>query len=71
VNPSGIVSFLWGGADLIRDRSSRGCYQDAILPLTVLYRLDRELVGTKKVLGKQAELRGEKVENLDPRMVAT
>jgi type I restriction enzyme M protein len=40
VNHSEIVSFLWGVADLIRDTFKRGKYQDVILPLTVLRRLD-------------------------------
>jgi type I restriction enzyme M protein len=69
VNHSEIVSFLWGVADLIRDTFKRGKYQDVILPLTVLRRLDCVLAGTKeKVLGKQAELRGRKLENLDPQL---
>ena len=69
MNHSGIVSFLWGVADLIRDTFKRGKYQDVILPLTVLRRLDCVLAGTKeKVLGKQAELRGKKLENLDPQL---
>ncbi|MFQ5478287.1 MAG: type I restriction-modification system subunit M N-terminal domain-containing protein, partial [Candidatus Binatia bacterium] len=43
--------------------------QDVILPLTVLRRLDCVLAGTKeKVLGKQAELRGKKLENLAPQL---
>src|SRR6267378_7137084 len=66
---SEIVSFLWGVADLIRDTFRRDKYQDVILPLTVLRRLDCVLAGTKeKVLGKQAELRGKKLENLDPQL---
>jgi len=69
VNHSEIVSFLWGVADLIRDTFKRGKYQDVILPLTVLRRLDCVLAGTKeKVLAKQAELRGKKLENLDPQL---
>ncbi len=69
MNHSEIVSFLWGVADLIRDTFKRGKYQDVILPLTVLRRLDCVLAGTKeKVLGKQAELRGRKLENLDPQL---
>jgi len=69
VNHSEIVSFLWGVADLIRDTFKRGKYQDIILPLTVLRRLDCVLAPTKqKVLGKQAELRGKKIENLDPQL---
>jgi type I restriction enzyme M protein len=69
VNHGEIVSFLWGVADLIRDTFKRGKYQDVILPLTVLRRLDCVLAGSKeKVLGKQAELRGRKLENLDPQL---
>ncbi|MFH0777763.1 MAG: type I restriction-modification system subunit M N-terminal domain-containing protein, partial [Candidatus Eisenbacteria bacterium] len=69
MNHSEIVSFLWGVADLIRDTFKRGKYQDVILPLTVLRRLDCVLAGTKeKVLRKQAELRGKKLENLDPQL---
>jgi type I restriction enzyme M protein len=69
VNHSEIVSFLWGVADLIRDTFKRGKYQDVILPLTVLRRLDCVLAGTKeKVLAKQAELQGKKLENLDPQL---
>ena len=54
---SEIVSFLWGVADLIRDSFKRGKYQDVILPLTVLRRLDCVLAPTKEaVLSRQAEL---------------
>ena len=69
MNHSEIVSFLWGVADLIRDTFKRGKYQDVILPLTVLRRLDCVLADTKKkVLAKQAELRSKKLENLDPQL---
>jgi type I restriction enzyme M protein len=69
VNHSEIVSFLWGVADLIRDTFKRGKYQDVILPLTVLRRLDCVLAPTKeKVLRRQAELRDKKLENLDPQL---
>jgi len=69
VNHSEIVSFIWGVADLIRDTFKRGKYQDVILPLTVLRRLDCVLAPTKeKVLAKQAELKGKKLENLDPQL---
>jgi predicted transcriptional regulator of viral defense system len=47
VNHSEIVGFLWGVADLIRDTFKRGKYQDVILPLTVLRRLDCVLAPTK------------------------
>jgi len=56
MNHNEIVSFLWGVADLIRDTFKRGKYQDVILPLTVLRRLDCVLAETKQqVLAKQAE----------------
>jgi type I restriction enzyme M protein len=62
MNHSEIVSFIWGVADLIRDTLKRGKYQDVILPLTVLRRLDCVLARTKdKVLAKQAELKGKKL----------
>ncbi len=69
MNHSEIVSFLWGVADLIRDTFKRGKYQDVILPLTVLRRLDCVLAPTKtKVLETQARLRDRKFENLDPQL---
>src|SRR5947208_4606300 len=69
MNHSEIVSFLWGVADLIRDTFKRGKYQDVILPLTVLRRLDCVLVGTKeKVLKRQAELKGKGLEDLDAQL---
>src|SRR3989449_1381848 len=69
MNHGEIVSFLWGVADLIRDTFKRGKYQDVILPLTVLRRLDCVLGPTKeKVLAKQAELKGKKLENLDAQL---
>lgn len=69
MNHGEIVSFLWGVADLIRDTFKRGKYQDVILPLTVLRRLDCVLAPAKaKVLAKQAELKDRKLENLDPQL---
>ena len=47
MNHSEITSFIWGVADLIRDTFKRGKYQDVILPLTVLRRLDCVLAPTK------------------------
>jgi len=41
------MSFLWGVADLIGDTFKRGKYQDVILPLMVLRRLDCVLTPTK------------------------
>ena len=58
---SEIVSFLWGIADLIRDSFRRGEYQNVILPLTVLRRLDcvlcadeRARPGNKREAPRQA-----------------
>src|SRR6516164_585348 len=72
MNHSEIVSFLWGVADLIRDTFRRGRYQDVILPLTVLRRLDCVLADTKaKVLARQAALRDRGLENLDQQLRIT
>jgi type I restriction enzyme M protein len=66
MNHSEIVSFLWGVADLVRDTFKRGKYQDVILPLTVLRRLDCVLAPTKeKVLRRKEELRGRGLQDLD------
>ena len=68
MNHSQIVSFIWGVADLIRDTLKRGKYQDVILPLTVLRRLDCVLAPTKrKVLAVQAKYKG-RLDNLDPQL---
>ena len=68
MNHSQIVSFIWGVADLIRDTFKRGKYQDVILPLTVLRRLDCVLAPTKaKVLKVQAKYKG-RIDNLDPQL---
>ena len=64
MNYGQIVSFIWGVADLIRDAFKRGKYQDVILPLTVLRRLDCVLAPSKEeVLQRQAELRGRGLED--------
>ena len=69
MNHSEIVSFLWGVADLIRDTFKRGKYQDVILPLTVLRRLDCVLADTKEsVLKRQAQLKGKGLEDLDAQL---
>jgi len=69
MNHSEIVSFLWGVADLIRDTFKRGKYQDVILPLTVLRRLDCVLADTKeRVLKRQAELKGKGLEDPDAQL---
>ena len=59
MNHSQIVSFIWSVADLIRDTLKRGKYQDVILPMTVLRRLDCVLAPTKpEVLRRYEELKG-------------
>ncbi|MGB4370389.1 MAG: class I SAM-dependent DNA methyltransferase [Dethiobacteria bacterium] len=62
---SQIVSFIWGIADLIRDTFKRGTYQDVILPLTVLRRLDCVLEATKKEVLKTDAKYKDKLENPD------
>ena len=67
-----IVSFIWGVADLIRDTFKRGKYQDVILPLTVLRRLDCVLAPTKAdVLHRQGELSGRGLEDLHSQLCRT
>ncbi len=67
MNHGEIVSFIWGVADLIRDTFKRGKYQDVILPLTVLRRLDCVLAPTKgRVLETLAKYKGKGLENPDP-----
>ena len=62
------VSFIWSIADLIRDTFKRSKYQDVILPLTVLRRIDCVLQPTKEeVLKTNARLKG-KLENLAPQL---
>src|SRR4029077_6274548 len=69
MNHGEIVSFLCCVADLIRDTFKRGKYQDVILPLTVLRRLDCVLAPYKeKVLKRQAELRGKGLQDLDAQL---
>ncbi len=62
------VNFIWSIADLIRDAFKRSKYQDVILPLTVLRRIDCVLQPTKEqVLAVNARLKG-KLENLAPQL---
>jgi type I restriction enzyme M protein len=69
MNHGEIVSFIWGVADLIRDTFKRGKYQDVILPLTVLRRLDCVLAPTKeRVLKRQGELRNKGLRDLDAQL---
>jgi type I restriction enzyme M protein len=68
LNHSQIVSFLWGVADLIRDTFKRGKYQDVILPLTVLRRLDCVLADTKPAVLKTRARLKDRLDNLDPQL---
>jgi type I restriction enzyme M protein len=69
MNHGEIVGILWGVADLIRDTFRRGKYQDVILPLTVLRRLDCVLAATKEaVLARQRALKDRGLENLDQQL---
>jgi type I restriction enzyme M protein len=62
------ANFIWSVADLIRDDFKRSKYQDVILPLTVLRRIDCVLATTKPaVLERNAKLKG-KLENLYPQL---
>ncbi len=62
------VNFIWSIADLIRDTFKRGKYQDVILPLTVLRRIDCVLEPTKPaVLETYSNLKG-RLENLAPQL---
>jgi len=67
-NHSDKVNFIWSVADLIRDTFKRSKYQDVILPLTVLRRIDCVLQPTKaRVLEVSASLKA-KLENLAPQL---
>src|SRR3970040_1226815 len=69
MNHGEIVSFIWAVADVIRATFKRGKYQDVILPLTVLRRLDCVLAGTKdRVLKRHAELKGRGLEDMDAQL---
>jgi type I restriction enzyme M protein len=68
MNHSQITSFLWSVADLIRDTFKRGKYQDVILPLTVLRRIDQVLAPTKPEVLKTYNQFKHKLENLDPQL---
>jgi len=58
------VNFIWSIADLLRGDYKQAEFQDVILPLTVLKRLDDVLEPTKeKVLKKNKELKEKGVEN--------
>jgi type I restriction enzyme M protein len=61
------VQFLWSVADLIRDHFKRGKYQDVILPLTVLRRIDCVLEATREaVRTTNDDLAKRGLQNRDP-----
>src|SRR5579859_3477965 len=67
-NHSDKVNFIWSVADLIRDTFKRSKYQDVILPLTVLRRIDCVLQPTRmRVLEIHNSLKG-KLDNLAPQL---
>src|SRR5215216_4977813 len=62
------VTFIWSVADLLRDAFKRSKYQDVILPLTVLRRIDCVLEPSKeRVLAVHNEFKG-KLDNLAPQL---
>ena len=66
MNHGEIVSWIWGVADLIRDTFKRGKYQDVILPLTVLRRLDCVLAENKeRVLAAKDKYKAKGLQDLD------
>jgi len=65
LNHSEAVSFIWGVADLLRDSFKRGKYQDVILPLTVLRRIDSVLAPTKEQVLEAYNKYGSKLDNPD------
>ena len=68
-NFSETVNFLWGVADLIRDKFNRSDYKDVILPFTVLRRLDCVLQPTKRVvLDRHKLLEENKIQNQAPQL---
>ena len=60
------ANFLWSVADLIRDAFRRSKYQDVILPLTVLRRIDCVLEPTKEEVLKTYAKFKDKLPDLDP-----
>jgi len=62
------ASFIWSIANLLRDTFKRSKYQDVMLPLTVLRRIDCVLEPTKEtVLEVYAKYKG-KLQNLAPQL---
>ena len=68
MNHGEIVSWVWSVADLIRDTIKRGKYQDVILPLTVLRRLDCVLSPTRELVLEINNKLKDKLGNLEPQL---
>ncbi len=64
-NFRGRANFIWGVANLIRDSFKRGKYQDVILPLTVLRRVDSVLQPSKQEVLTTYKSYKDKLDNLD------
>lgn len=62
------TNFLWSIADLIRDAFRRSKYQDVILPLTVLRRIDCVLEPTKAEVLKEYARYKDQLADLGPRL---
>lgn len=64
-----ITNFLWDIANLIRDVYKRGKYQDVILPLAVLRRIDAVLEPTKDaVIARQRFVGAHGIRNVDEQL---
>lgn len=59
------ANFIWNIANLIRDSFKRGKYQDVILPLTVLRRVDSVLKPTKKEVLSTYNQYKDKLDDMD------
>jgi type I restriction enzyme M protein len=58
------ANFIWSIADLIRDTFKRGRYQEVILPLTVLRRIDAVLEPTKDAVLERYHAYRDKLDNM-------
>lgn len=66
-NNSVIVNFIWKIADdVLRDIYVKGKYRDVILPMTVLTRIDSELIETKEKVLAEYEKFKDKITNIEP-----
>lgn len=66
-NHSTIVNFIWQVADdILRDIYVKGKYRDVILPMTVITRIDSELITTKEKTLSRYEAYKDKIPNIEP-----